>query len=640
MQVGRNDPCPCGSGRKYKKCCRPQSEAGASLPIPAPPGIATLIERFNSQRYDAMETGAEELIALEPLSGPAWKMLSIALARQGKDSLAAAERAAALLPTDPDAHNNCGLALQGAGLHDRAAQAFRRALLLEPRFADAALNLGATLQAQGELSAAAECCRRAIELRPDFAAAYNNLGNALRGLGQPQAAVSAFRRVLQLEPYNALALNNLGNVLRDLEANTEAIASFERAIELRPDLVEAHCNLGILARLQGDVLRAEEACRRALELDPQRLPAILLHASLCADAGDFKAALAACRRALELDPLSAEALAAIPAYGRMTQADASWEERARNLAAGSLAPRRAALLHFALGKYYDDLGNHSGAFASYTCANELVREMGPRYDPAAMEAFVERLTRLQFDLPKAGATRAGLIVGMPRSGTSLAEQILASHPQVRGAGELSYWRDWWAERPRDAPDPAAEEIALAGERYLALLAARTAPAPIGIDKMPYNFLYLGLIAAALPGVRIIHMQRDPRDTALSIYFQDFGASQAYANDTGSIAHYYGLYLRIMAHWRHVLPPGVLLELSYEELVADTPGVSRRMVDFLGLEWDPRCLDFQATTRAVTTASQWQVRQKIHTASVARWRHYEPYLGAISSLGPAVTAGGE
>jgi hypothetical protein len=235
---------------------------------------------------------------------------------------------------------------------------------------------------------------------------------------------------------------------------------------------------------------------------------------------------------------------------------------------------------------------------------------------------------------------AALVVGMPRSGTSLAEQILASHPQARGAGELPFWRDWWAARPPAAAAPEPAELAAARERYLEVLGAQAGAARVVIDKMPYNFLYLGLIAAALPGIRIIHLQRDPRDTGLSIYFQDFSAGQAYATDLDAIAHYYRQYLRIMNHWRQVLPPGALLEVPYEALVADPLSWGRRMVEFLGQEWDPRCLDFQGTARAVTTASQWQVRQKIHAGSVARWRRYEPYLGALSSLpaGPAPGAG--
>jgi len=604
MQAGRNDPCPCGSGRKYKKCCRPQSEDTARLRTLVSPGIDTLVERFNAQRYDAMEEGARALLAHEPQSGAAWKMLGIALARQGKNSLPAAERAAALLPADADAHNNFGLALQAAGQHARAVPAFRRALLLEPRFAEAALNLAATLQAQGEFAAAAECCRRAIGLRPDFAAAHHNLGLALG----------------------------------ELERLTEAIASYERAIALRPDLVEAHCNLGILARLAGDASRAGEACRVALSLDPQRVPAILLQASLSADAGDFAAALAACARALELDPQSAEALAAIPAYRRMTPADTGWAQRAQELTARGLAPRREALLQFALGKYHDDTAAYGAAFASYRRANTLAGSLGPRYDAAAMEDFVTRLMQLDV-APTGGApAAAALIVGMPRSGTSLAEQILASHRQAHGAGELPFWRDWWAGRPRAAPAPARSELAQAAGQYLALLGTRASQAAVGIDKMPYNFLYLGLIAAALPGIRIIHLQRDPRDTGLSIYFQDFSAGQAYATDPDAIAHYYRQYLRIMDHWRRVLPSGALLEVRYEALVADPPAWSRRMVEFLGLEWDPDCLDFQGTARAVTTASQWQVRQRIHSGSVGRWRHYEPYLGALGALQAEINPG--
>jgi hypothetical protein len=222
-----------------------------------------------------------------------------------------------------------------------------------------------------------------------------------------------------------------------------------------------------------------------------------------------------------------------------------------------------------------------------------------------------------------------LIVGMPRSGTTLAEQILASHPQVQGAGELPFWN---AAAGRWIAPPSGEStLRQFAEDYLAVLDEASPDAPRVVDKMPANFMFLGLIHAALPRARIIHLTRNPIDTCLSIYFQNFGTVHAYANDLDDLAHYYGQYLRVMDHWRRVLPTGVLLDVPYEALVENPEHWSRAMIEHIALPWHARCLEFHATARMVSTFSKWQVRQPIHRASVARWRHYEKFLGPLWSL---------
>ena len=227
---------------------------------------------------------------------------------------------------------------------------------------------------------------------------------------------------------------------------------------------------------------------------------------------------------------------------------------------------------------------------------------------------------------------------MLRSGTTLAEQVLASHPQVHGAGELTFWSDAGAAALSSAAaaHPAAVETSDAallelGNRYLEALRQLSPDALRVVDKLPTNFLFLGLIHAAMPGARIIHLRRHPIDTCLSIYFQHFEAANTYTNDLGDLAHYYGEYRRLMAHWRAVLPRDVILEVPYEGLVADLPTWARRMLEFIGVPWDARCLDFDLTTRPVVTASKWQVRQKLFGSSVGRWRHYERFLSALTPL---------
>jgi hypothetical protein len=217
---------------------------------------------------------------------------------------------------------------------------------------------------------------------------------------------------------------------------------------------------------------------------------------------------------------------------------------------------------------------------------------------------------------------------MPRSGTSLTEQILAAHPEVHGAGELLYWI-FAADTERAAtPERRAAIIAELGRAYLEGLAAQTRRASRVIDKLPVNFRNMGLIHAALPGARFIHLERDPLDTCLSIYFQGFSAAHPYATDFGDLAHYYQEYRRLMAHWRTVLPQEALLDVRYEDLVGDPEGWTRRMLSHIGLSWDPRCLEFHSIARPVLTASNWQVRQPIGKGSIGRWRRYERFIGPL------------
>jgi hypothetical protein len=220
------------------------------------------------------------------------------------------------------------------------------------------------------------------------------------------------------------------------------------------------------------------------------------------------------------------------------------------------------------------------------------------------------------------------VVGMPRSGTSLTEQILASHPQVHGAGELLYWI-FAADAERAAPpEERAAKISDLGLAYLEGLAIQAPDASRVIDKLPVNFRHIGLIHAALPGARFIHLERNALDTCLSIYFQGFSAAHPYATDFGDLAHYYHEYRRLMAHWRSLLPPQTLLEVRYEDLVDDPERWSRRMLAHIGLPWDPRCLEFHRNDRPVLTASNWQVRQPISKNSVERWRRYEQFIGPL------------
>ncbi|MBV8634427.1 MAG: sulfotransferase, partial [Burkholderiaceae bacterium] len=276
--------------------------------------------------------------------------------------------------------------------------------------------------------------------------------------------------------------------------------------------------------------------------------------------------------------------------------------------------------------------------AHYLRANTLDQTLMPSYAPAAEEAMIERLIATYNGslaaVRHAGASpsaRPVFVLGMPRSGTSLAEQIIAAHPEAAGAGELPFWSQAaLALEPLGAGNPGEALVSLTAQ-YLQLLDKLGPGSKRTVDKMPANFQLLGLLHAAFPEARIIHMRRHPIDTCLSIYFQHFNDAYRYANDLENLAHYYRQYRRIMAHWHAVIPRDRLLDIRYEDLVADQESWSRAMIDFIGLPWDPACLEFHRAERTVGTASKWQVRQKIHASSVERWRRYERHIGPLLAL---------
>ncbi|MGB6355863.1 MAG: sulfotransferase, partial [Steroidobacteraceae bacterium] len=499
-------------------------------------------------------------------------------------------------------------------------------------------NLSNALRQLGLREEAAASYRRALSLNPSDVEAINNLGNVLRDLGDYTQAASLYARAIELDPASAVSHCNLGNALLELRRFDAAAESFRRAEAAQPGHPLAQVSLATLLRTQRRDAAAEACCRAALASDPNYVEALSLLGELRADQGRFAEAQELFQRAIDLDPQFPFAYWGIAAHRKMTQEDTAWLNGAEALLARQPPLGHEISLRYALGKYCDDVGRYDDAFAHFRRANELAKRHGPQYDAAKLSRRVDAIVG-GFDAAfvqrrRAGASASELpvfIVGMPRSGTSLAEQILASHPQVFGAGEVTYWDSAFAAYERSRADGVDAVPPGLIDDYLARLTAFSGAASRVIDKMPSNFLYAGLIHAVFPNARIIHMRRHPLDTCLSIYFQHFFNMGPYANDLSNLAHYYGEYVRLTDHWRTVLPATSLLEVPYEALIADQEGWTRRMLDFVGLPWDPKCLEFHQTERLVITASKWQVRQKIYAASTGRWKNYDKFLGPLRSL---------
>jgi tetratricopeptide (TPR) repeat protein len=636
--------------------------------------LIQLAALLKAGRYGEVEAGARRLLNTEANSAVLWRIFAASLTAQDKDAFQALTAAVRLQPNDAETHNNLGNAYARQGRLDRAVSSYRRAVHLNWRLVEAHNNLARALLDLRHFDDAAASCRRAIDLRPWFAEAHDNYGSVLIALGRLEDAEASFQRAIAIEPEFAEAHNNLGNVLlqrgrlqeaaasyrRALDANPnlaeahsnlgsalrglgqleEALGHYDRALLINPRFLDAHCNRATVLRLQRRTEQARKSGRRALDINPRCTAALMILAEACADGGRFADAEALFNEAISIEPDSPEAWAGLARVRRMTAADAHWLAQAQRIANGAHSPPKEITLRYSIGKYFDDLGEFDRAFPEFRRANELTKLCRPQHDREQLTQTVDFITRtfdkMTIATLQTGATQSArpvFLVGMLRSGTTLVEQILASHPAVFGAGELPFWSSAFARYRTSYGEHARgnAELARFAVEYLRELRALSSDATFVVDKMPTNFAFLGLIHAALPKARIIHVRRHPLDTCLSVYFQHLESLVSYANDLEDLAHYYAEYLRIMGHWRATLPENVMLEVAYEDLVANQESCTRTMLEFLGLPWDSRCLEFHRVDRTVITASKWQVRQKISDASVGRWRNYVKFLGPLLPL---------
>ena len=531
-------------------------------------------------QFAAAEAVLRQIVHSAPDHHSAWHMLGLLAFEVGNLELASQLIAHAVRLNNAVAlyHRNLGELHRRLGRLAEAVAAGERATALAPDDLDAHYNLGLAHTDKGEWDAAIRAYRRALELNPNHGLSWNNLGAALEKKGDLAGAEAAYARAVALNPAHHEAQNNLGAIYSEQGRLEDACRCFEDSIRANPDFIEPHFNLSSLKTYRAD--------------DPH-----LLY--------------------LE-----------------------------RNLVKAGDMPVKARIRYwFALGKAREDVGHYDEAFAAYAEGNRLQHELLP-CDEVRADAMLERLTTV-FDRDffaarrdVRGSDKAPIfIVGMPRSGTTLLEQILASHLAVHGAGELPDLNQVIMDAPARAerrfpdfvPDLQPDEFRRMGEAY-AERVWRLAPGAQHItDKMPANFFYIGMIRLMLPNAKIIHAMRDPMDSCFSNYARLFNDTMEFAYDLGTLGRYYVRYIKLMRHWHAVLPAGSILDLRYEDMVADTEGQARRILDYLGLPWDDGCLAFHRNKRHVKTASVAQVRKPIYKTSVARWRRFESHLQPLLEI---------
>jgi tetratricopeptide (TPR) repeat protein len=523
--------------------------------------------------------------------------------------------------------------LRQAGRLIESIAPLRQAAALDPVNTDILHDLGLTLLQTGQTREAVQALRSAIARRESFAHAHWRLGNALESLGDSEGAISSYRSALSHDPSLYGAEFRLGGLLETAGHRKHAAECYRRASARQPKPANyvTKSRALILERQTED---AERLLRRAIAHDRTHAPAYAQLGDLLSESGAFDEAASCYRSALQHAPDMAQLYYGLVRCRRLTRADAALVDAMRaSLAQPSLQRLQIVQLQLALGKALDDLGDYRSAMAAFDAADSVRRQLAP-FDRSAFDAdlnwamatFTGTAMATPADMPDGDVPV--LIVGMPRSGTTLCEQILSAHPDIFGAGELPFWN---SQGPTLRPDSPAEKLADLGRRYVALIRQLTPDARRITDKMPSNFLWLGAVHAALPHARIIHCRRNPIDTALSIHQTFFNTALKFPTGGADLVSYYRGYETIMAHWRKVLPSDRFLEIDYEDLAATPEPVIRNMIDFIGLPWNAACLSPERNQRAVNTPSRWQVRQPINRNSIGRAERYYPFLGELSAL---------
>ena len=612
---------------------------------------------LQQRRFEAAEAIWRQAVAVDKRSAEAHHGLAGALT--GSQQLSAAvrhyEKSIGLQPAFVEAFNNLGYVLQLQGKAQAAIERYQQALKIRPIYPEALNNLGNAQQELKQFEAALTSYDRALAIRADYAEALHNKANVLCRLGRDAEAVTVWERTLALYPSFAAARVGLGDALQRLDRADEAMEQYQRAISDSPNEVDGYLHLGDLLFDRERVAEAAQMYERATALDSGNPEAHNALGTAFKALGQAANARRSFERAIALAPDQPAGYYNLVYSQKVDPGDPSVRAmRKMEGKSARLSDEQQMFLLFALAKAAADDGDQRQSFDYLRRANRIAHRRAS-YDESRAMKLADELG--QVFTPELLGQRTGVgcpsrlpvfVVGMPRSGTTLVEQILASHPEVFGAGELngvnraasSLARATGDDYPQAVIGATEAQLREVGENYVSALRACDSSASRIVDKMPTNFFHLGLINLTLPNARIIHIRRDPVDTAMSCFSLLFlrrnsVLAAGYSYDLGQLGRFYRTYLRVMEHWRAALPPDVMLEVDYERLVEGFDTEARRMIRHCGLAWDEACANFHQSKRPVVTPSANQVRQPIYKSSIGRWRpdaeQLKPFLDALNGL---------
>lgn len=597
-------------------------------------------------RVSEAETACERILRLEERFPPANFLLAIVAIQRG-DRRLAIEKLRLVVNTDANSFEALewlANLLREEGEFSEAMYLCGHMIRLRPDNPGGTSTMGLCHLDQGNFVQAIQSLRQAVSLASQVPVFHYHLARALEAADKIEDSACEYRVAISLAPQIGIHYEALGQLLFRNGQRVEAIANLQKAVDLAPTQ-NALLQLASALADDGRPAEAEQYLRRSIELEPEYAPAHEVFGQALEVLGRFDEAISYYQKAIELDPVPSGPYLGIARCRKLTEQDRPLVEMMERMTAdhgrGDEGLRK---LHYALGKAYNDLGEYEHAMTHYDDANRFalnVQLKNKPFDHRRYRNWIDRLIHT-FNTDYLDAHRDVcsdsdipiVIVGMIRSGTTLTEQIVSSHPVVGPGGEIKFWTDrertdLMQKLSRGDFDP--DELRATADAYLKQLMILVPGAQRVTDKMPLNYMALGLIHCLFPRAKIIHCLRDPVDTCLSIYITPYDQGAEFCYERASIVSAYREYSRLMEHWRHVLPPEALLEINYEELVADQEGVARRMIDFCGLEWDEACLRHEENERAVRTPSRWQVRQPVYGTSVERWRRYEPWLREFKEL---------
>ncbi|WP_019502985.1 tetratricopeptide repeat-containing sulfotransferase family protein [Pseudanabaena sp. PCC 6802] len=596
-------------------------------------------------KLDEAIAGFRRVNRLAPNYVDAYCDLGMALSGRGEFDAAreALQQAIALSPDYPKAHFCWGSVLEKQEKIDEASAAFRQVLAIDPNHAEANCAMGKLAIQQGKLDEALAFLKRALQVSPNLAVVYYHLAHAYLAKLEPELALEYVQKAIALAPQSPEVINMYGNVFLTTGRFSEAIEAFKTSLKIDPNLAWTNYYLGRAYQQDGDFVSASRYFEQALAIKPNFVDAIIGKASLLEKSREFQPAYDLLHPVVDSPAVNEQALTIFAAISRrLKKQQEAIDLLEKRLSEGNLRVDKHKMMLFHLGLIYDDLNEYDRAFKYIDLGNSLAPK---KFDTEATQqqfsdlisVFSDNLSRF----PRA-ANRSELpvfIVGMPRSGTTLVEQILDSLPQVFGAGELpdihkivnslSFRLCIDTLYPQCVEALTPDLVSTLAEEHLYRLRQFSETATRVVDKLPHNFLHLGLISLLFPKARIIHCKRHPLDTCLSCYFQDFMGTHPYKYNLENLGFYYKQYEQLMAHWHKVLDIPIL-DVQYEDMVANQEAMSRKIVEFLGLEWNDACLSFYQSDRFAKTASYDQVRKPIYTKSVARYKNYEKHLAPLKA----------
>lgn len=679
-----------------KKIRRPQmspqaTRAGNNMAAP-PAGIRSALQQgmalLQSGRLQEAERLFRSVLAIDPKNVNALQLIALILFQAGKfqEGEQLLRRAIKQRPKVPDLHYNMGNMLDRQGKLKQAVEAYKNAVTFGLKDDRVYNNLGMVLSKLERLEEAETSFHKAIDINPNNTSALSNYGLVLWKSGRSEKAIEILKQAIDIDSRCVDALSNLGIIYLSRLELDKAEGYLKQALEIDAGDFNAVNNLAVVYLHKSENDDALVMIRRALELDPGSTDAMLNMAKVLLKGDDETGAIDAYRHVLKVFPKHSNALVGLGSIlttqGKFDEAKQCFQ-KAQRIEPNKIGARVGLLdidppdvmddevkdlerlykdagiskedktdIAFCMAKTYEKGGEYEKAFAYLADGNRFKRE-GYQYDLDDDRSFFNRMKACfneQFFQDRIGSGVQDktpiFILGMPRSGTTLTEQILSSHAQVFGAGELTDMKkilvsicgaDSYKRLPEVAMRLSVDDYADMGAKYIDVLKERGGLAERVTDKMPHNFLHVGMIRLMMPDAKIIHCRRNPIDNCLSIFKHNFQGVHKYAYSQKELGGYYLLYQDLMEHWHKVLP-GFIFDLQYEDMVADQEGVTRRLLEFCDLPWDDNCLQFHKSERTVRTASKYQVRKKIYSDSVELWRRYEnglqPLIAALSGNGPA------